>query len=249
MSGKWLSARFYNFRDYLETLNQLLLVDEVNLIAVSREINSRLTVSSKLERLAMKIISKHSPDAELKVALDIQSWVPRPMVFNEEKSQWEYQPDTKNLESVEKIHFKFISSDGSWFTDNDFPKELDGGGNENNVIYAEAEKLALKNYVTDELKEDHESPVSTPKRKSDVTDGKESVEIENNKGVAKQEGAAPFNGDKNNEEDESNRPNTGSTILAQQGEHTAEYRSLLNRVVTFLKKMFKRWFSFGNKGT
>lgn len=112
----------------------------------------------------MKIISKHDPKGGLQVALDIESWAIKPMTYNESEGQWEYVVDTGDKE-VEKVHFKFIDGNGTWFTDNDFPKEFDDIGNENNVIYSNSNGPELKNYVTN-TNDANDSPTNTPKEQN-----------------------------------------------------------------------------------
>ncbi|CDO94924.1 unnamed protein product [Kluyveromyces dobzhanskii CBS 2104] len=213
----------------------------------------------------MKIISKRSPESGLSVALDLESWSPQPMVFNDSQKQWEYAPDLKGRE-VEKIHFKFIDKDGTWFADNNFPKEFDDSGNENNVLYANETGLELKDYVSGLKNEDAGSPSNTPKTDSLVTSkgeheqkpisevAKSKITEEDETSASKDAGGDELT-DKpkstvDNEQpheilgDDDERPNTADTAVTHRSDGIVEYSTFLDRIMVFLKRFIKKWFSF-----
>lgn len=186
----------------------------------------------------MKIISKRDPSSGLKVALDLESWKIQPMEYNEDLSQWEYTPELGGKQ-VEKIHFKFIDADGTWFTDIDFPKEFDSDGNENNVVYAKENGLELDEFAEDSKDQDSESQESTPKQSS--ADESKKVLAEEPSAASVEQPNTPGSATADVTED---RPQTSDTTLTQRSDNVVEYSSLLDRVVHFLKRFIKKWFSF-----
>ena len=72
---------------------------------------------------------------QLNVAGDFSDWQIMPMVENvTNPGTWEFEL-TENMmpDGRTKVHFKFIDHESNWFTDEDYPKEIDEHDNENNV--------------------------------------------------------------------------------------------------------------------
>lgn len=120
-----------------------------------------------------KIIFKHSGNgaSALKVAGDFTDWAIVPMGYQDDSKQWEYNLDTEKLKSFAigdnefKIHFKFIDEDGNWFTDDNFAKEIDDRGNENNVLYLDKRELLPSNEESDKTTEAKGNPEQLQREK------------------------------------------------------------------------------------
>ncbi|CAG99900.1 Uip4p [Kluyveromyces lactis] len=211
----------------------------------------------------MKIISKRDSASGLNVALDLEKWTVKPMIYNVAEKQWEYTPDLEDKE-VEKIHFKFVDSNGTWFADNDFPKEFDNIGNENNVIYVNGKGLEFKNYVND-IKNDADSPASTPKnarfaspreqkpeettnsvkKEVPVDEGVQAVETKKDtEGSADKAEAIPAQEQLQEPQNEQERPTTSDTAVTHRSDSVVEYSTFLDRIMLFLRRFIKKWFTF-----
>ncbi|SCU84274.1 LADA_0D00804g1_1 [Lachancea dasiensis] len=96
------------------------------------------------------IVFKHSQTklSSLSIAGNFTQWDIKPMVFNDQDQQWEFQLDQDLLAKCEVkggkavTLFKFIDDSGTWFTDDNFAKESDEVGNENNAMYMTLEEMA-----------------------------------------------------------------------------------------------------------
>lgn len=111
----------------------------------------------------------------LNIAGDFNEWVIVPMTKSQQKGRWEYRlsDEVIHREKRNKIHFKFIDPDGNWFTDNNYPKELDNEGNENNVKLLsgkEFESMNSKSFVKDFLENPTpESPMPSLRASAEIS--------------------------------------------------------------------------------
>ncbi|QLL30342.1 hypothetical protein HG536_0A01590 [Torulaspora globosa] len=213
----------------------------------------------------MKIIYCHSPDnfQNLQIAGDFSDWKPLSMVKNGKDGLWEYVIDSRKLPpDTGKVHFKFIDDNGVWFTDDDYPKEVDEHSNENNVKMLTADERDDKIDMNEGIPVDFEGPGSPAPSLE--------AESEEKKGAAKR--IATPNGPKSSRsksavedkdesvggsavvvnhsdaEDErqvaesSERPDTSGTALTGRENNPEQYRDVLARIIAFFTNLFRSWF-------
>lgn len=222
-----------------------------------------------------KIIYGHSGDSlhNLKIAGDFSNWEALPMVKNPKSGLWEFSVNVNKLpKDATKVHFKFIDDSGTWFTNEDYEKEIDEHSNENNVEILkreeEAEAGREESDTNDDDKEqsyvvDDEGPLTPiPSLKGGATDKSdlkldEEVEQMFNKSpkrdVAEQDDE-PVGGsavlvshsdaeDTANTTTEQERPNTSGTVYSSRGNDPEQYKNILARIIAFFTNLFHSWFS------
>lgn len=198
----------------------------------------------------MKIIYGHSPDSfnNLKIAGDFSDWKPLSMVKNRQDGLWEYVIDAGKLPpDTGKVHFKFIDDNGTWFTDEDYPKEVDEHSNENNV------KLLTGKDEVEEADVDFEGPESpvpslkAPSEKKSVSAAKKpSGQRKDDKEESVGGSAVLVNHSDAEEErqvvENSQKPETAGTALSGRENDPQRYKDVLARIIAFFTDLFRSWF-------
>lgn len=200
----------------------------------------------------MKIIYGHSADSfeKLKIAGDFSDWKPLSMVRNGE-GRWEYVLDPTTLPpDTGKVHFKFIDDNGVWFTDEDYPKEVDEHSNENNVkllsVAQEPEDVTDSDDDDELVDMDYEgpqSPVPSLKAQEKQNTARSAAE-DKDESVG---GSAVLVSHSDAEDDRqvapgSERPTTGETALSGRENNPDQYKDVLARIIAFFTNLFRSWF-------
>lgn len=219
------------------------------------------------------IIYGHSGDNfnNLQIAGDFSNWEALPMVKNPKNGLWEYSVNVEKLpKDAIKVHFKFIDDSGTWFTNEDYGKEIDEHSNENNVELlnrkkeTEPEELDTndddkeQSYVVDD--EGPLTPIPSLKNgASDKSDLKLDEEVEqmfnkSPKTDVAEEDEEPVGGsavlvshsdaeDTGNSTTEQERANTSGTVYSNRGNDPEQYKNILARIIAFFTNLFHSWFS------
>ncbi|QLQ77908.1 hypothetical protein HG537_0A01550 [Torulaspora globosa] len=209
----------------------------------------------------MKILYCHSPDSfqNLQIAGDFSDWKPLSMVKNVESGLWEYVIDSKKLApDTRKVHFKFIDDNGVWFTDDDYPKEVDEHSNENNVKFLTADERDDKIYTNEEVNLDFEGPESPAPSLEAQSEEQKGVETPNwprssasKKAVEDKDesvGGSAVVVNHSDAEDErqiaesSERPDTNGTAITGRENNPEQYKDVLARIIAFFTNLFRSWF-------
>lgn len=212
----------------------------------------------------MKIIYCHSPDSfqHLQIAGDFSDWEPMSMVKNVEDGLWEYVIDTRKLDpDAGKVHFKFIDDNGVWFTDDDYPKEVDEHSNENNVKLLTADERDDKIYPNEEIDMDFEGPESpAPSLEAESEVKKSARNVETPDGPTSSTSRSPAEDkdesvggsavvvNRSDAEEErqvaesSERPDTSGSALTGRENNPEQYRDVLARIIAFFTNLFRSWF-------
>lgn len=208
----------------------------------------------------VKIIYAHPTNAfqNLKIAGDFSKWNAIPMHKKSGNSgaedTWEVSVDLKNLpDNAKAIHFKFIDDSGSWFTDDNYPKEVDGNSNENNVkVIAENEALnsAEEESVKESLMDDGpaspvpslnnpEGNIKHAESESEAASPEEDEESVGGPAVVVNHSDAEEAGAATNED----LPKSSGTVYSTNGHNPEHYKDILARIIAFFTNLFRNWFS------
>ncbi|EDO19421.1 hypothetical protein Kpol_1002p68 [Vanderwaltozyma polyspora DSM 70294] len=204
---------------------------------------------------------------QLNIAGDFTGWKITPMKKDpKNQDRWEIQINEADLpQGINKVHFKFIDDNGNWFTDEEYPKEVDEHDNENNVkmLIKEKEKESGNNSISNEgdtvIDEelDDEGPVSpAPSLNANNTtstnyndDDGNDTEIQKN--VLEKESVQDdddSNNSKNLEDspdiDESTAtpPASSDSNAVIKNEETDAYRGILATIIAFFARLFSAPF-------
>lgn len=196
-----------------------------------------------------KIIYGHSSDdyQNLKIAGDFSGWEPLPMGRNSITHLWEHKVDFSKLPNgTEKVHFKFIDDNGNWFTDEDYPKEVDASSNENNVKLFTKEEIGEEDPAFEMDDEGPESPAPSLKtgsenpsgatKPADIRDRDESVG-----GSAVLVNHSDAEDDEEDVQDVRNSEND-ETALTSRDHNPDQYKDVLARIIAFFTNLFRSWF-------
>ncbi|SCU81076.1 LAFA_0C02630g1_1 [Lachancea sp. 'fantastica'] len=216
-----------------------------------------------------KIVFKHQPTEPVSISIagNFTNWEIESMVFNDLEKQWEFEIDNKALDKCPhqdgKIHtfFKFVDSNGTWFTDDNFAKEIDEHGNENNALYlsvagtASLETPEQQDEIenedqTEQMIETPVSPNPTP-----------AIPVAENLGdpnvapsIAQREESPVLINESDLEEQfhETEEQGTKSVVRSSQANSSLdastnkdpkEYKNFLQSFIFFFRSLFYRWFS------
>lgn len=209
-----------------------------------------------------KIVFKHpaSDETSLSVAGNFSQWNIIPMVHNTTQNQWEYQITDADLQNCSesggqiRIYFKFIDGNSDWFTDENFAKEIDEHGNENNVMYLDCsstEKITKNNVDLEDRaipneseQEGPPSPDPTPLPAGKDKNDEEPPVVISKSDVEGYEEAV--NQDQLNKNADSDRPNSADTNISKVANSTG-YKGLLQSIISFFRNLFYGWFGMGGE--
>lgn len=210
-----------------------------------------------------KIVFKHQQAGlgSLSLAGNFTKWEIKPMVFNGDEAQWEFEIEPEMLENCELqdgkavTFFKFVDERGDWFTDDNFAKEADENGNENNALYLQVDGDAARSEnqpseVEHQTEGDQEAEPSTP-------DPTPVVQMKTPRANEREESPVMIT-ESDLEEDFHDTNNQDQGELTETRNHSAdtsvsatqnpaEYKNFLQSIVFFFKNLFRRWFGMGTK--
>ncbi|SCU84242.1 LAME_0C08768g1_1 [Lachancea meyersii CBS 8951] len=229
-----------------------------------------------------KIVFKHfsSGPASIKIAGNFTKWEIKEMDFNDQEEQWEFDIDQEALRGCPDhngkavAYFKFVDGNGVWFTDNNFAKEIDGQGNENNAMYLsfrpendsslkaqqkqqQQQEERDRKFEEKEREEEAklpESPNSTPK----VPLATKAPRIETPSLTAQREESpvlineSDFDEQYHETEDQDHKAVVRSELNTPELEASSnndpkQYKNFLQSMIFFFRSLFYRWFSMDRK--
>lgn len=212
--------------------------------------------------MANKIVFKHQQAGleSLSIAGNFTEWEIKPMILNEVDHQWEFEVNNTMLAHCDKqngkaaTYFKFIDAGGVWFTDDNFAKEVDEHGNENNAMYLD---------VGGDLKDDSlpsgderncaevaESAPTTPEPTPKLNNNTKFSPRREESPVVINESDLEENYHETVDQDqravERSRNGSADNSVSTTRDPT-EYRNFLQGIIFFFKSLFCRWFGTANK--
>ncbi|SCU99151.1 LANO_0F00958g1_1 [Lachancea nothofagi CBS 11611] len=223
-----------------------------------------------------KIVFKHQQAdiGSLSVAGNFSQWAIQPMVFNAAEKQWEFQIVPQmlaNLKTQENssgvvTYFKFIDDKGVWFTDDNFAKEIDEHGNENNALYLKMDEQKLSSGDKNELEavefgdpqkvseDDQQGPASpdpTPVIPGSMsplaTYSEESPVMINDSDLEENyhETQDQSHDQDHNKVDGSRHGSADTEVSVTRDPN--EYKNFLHSIIYFFRSLFYRWFGVGKR--
>ncbi|CEP64764.1 Uip4p LALA0_S13e02476g [Lachancea lanzarotensis] len=227
------------------------------------------------------IVFKHHSTGPISISVagNFTKWEIEPMVFNDTEKQWEYEIDEKALQDCPhrngKTHtfFKFVDANGTWFTDDNFAKEIDEHGNENNALYLPVAPVAgtsvlanrepqqqqdaerVDNFNDGEHEEETErieTPISPNPTPAIPLPG--NFDVGTSMPVAQHEESPVLINESDLEEQFHETEDQGtrsvvrnnqadSSLDASANKNPKEYKNFLNSIILFFRSLFYRWFS------
>ncbi|CUS23217.1 LAQU0S08e04720g1_1 [Lachancea quebecensis] len=210
-----------------------------------------------------KIVFKHQQAGlgSLSVAGNFTKWEIKPMVYNKDEGQWEFEVEPKMFENCELLDgkvvtfFKFIDERGEWFTDDNFAKEADENGNENNALYlqvggdatgSENQPSGAEQEVAEGQETESVTPDPTPvvQARTSMTNDREESPVM----ITESDLEEDFHDTNNEDHGELTEARNHSADTSVSATHNpTEYKNFLQSIVFFFKNLFRRWFGMGAK--